>query len=445
MTVTDRPDCLIIGAGFTGLAAAADLVSRGRSVVVVEKERYVGGLASGFQVGGQDLEKFYHHWFLSDHYVTDLAVEIGCSDHIITRQTRTGMYFAGSFFRLSTPLDLLNFRPLSFVDRIRTGLATLAIRNIKDWGRLEGLSAKEWLITLYGERAFRVVWEPLLVGKFGRFADEVSAVWFWNKLVLRGASRNKRGAEALAYYRGGFAAFARHIADFIVRQRGHIKTGVAALSVGRSSDSGIEVATTAGVVTPRSILVTTPLPQAADLFIETASPAYSEQLRRISYLANVCLVLELDRSLSELYWINVNDPSFPFVGIIEHTNFEPSETYGNRHIVYLSKYLPADDPLYAMNADELYDFTAPHLKKMFPTFDHSWVKGRHVWRAEYAQPIVQRYYSKIIPPFETPVPNAFLCTMAQVYPEDRGTNYAIRNGKAAAARIHQVLNKGPNF
>ncbi len=58
------------------------------------------------------------------------------------------------------------------------------------------------------------------------------------------------------------------------------------------------------------------------------------------------MVLELRHSLSDTYWLNVNDPSFPYVGIIEHTNFESPESYGGSHIVYLSKYLPASDPLY---------------------------------------------------------------------------------------------------
>ena len=68
-------------------------------------------------------------------------------------------------------------------------------------------------------------------------------------------------------------------------------------------------------------------------------------IERIEYLGAVCIVLELDRSLSETYWLNVNDLSFPFVGVIEHTNMEPASAYGGRHIVYLSRYAPADDPL----------------------------------------------------------------------------------------------------
>jgi protoporphyrinogen oxidase len=164
-----------------------------------------------------------------------------------------------------------------------------------------------------------------------------------------------------------------------------------------------------------------------------------DDLRKVEYLANVCLVLELDRSLSETYWLNVNDPGFPFVGVIEHTNFEPAETYGGRHIVYLSKYLPETAELYQMGDAEVLEYCIPYLQRMFPEFDRSWILGSHVWRARYSQPIVARHYSNLIPSTETPVEGLYLATMAQIYPEDRGTNYAIREGRRVARTVAAAL------
>ena len=123
------------------------------------------------------------------------------------------MYFANRIFRLSSPVDVLRFTPLPLVDRVRLGILALRARGVKDWRALEGETAEEWLIRLGGERVYRVVWQPLLEGKFGPFASQVSAVWFWNKLKLRGGSRGKSGAEMLAYYRGGFAALADRLAS----------------------------------------------------------------------------------------------------------------------------------------------------------------------------------------------------------------------------------------
>jgi protoporphyrinogen oxidase len=161
----------------------------------------------------------------------------------------------------------------------------------------------------------------------------------------------------------------------------------------------------------------------------------------VEYLANVCVVLELDRSLSDTYWLNVNDPGFPFVGVIEHTNFEPASTYGDRHIVYLSKYLPASAELYRMPDEQVLDYCIPHLQRMFPTFGREWVLGSHVWRARYSQPIVGTHYSRLIPSTDTPIAGLFLSTMAQIYPEDRGTNYAIRDGRRIGTTVAAAIGK----
>lgn len=429
------PNVVIIGGGFCGLCAAYELGKHGIRTTVLERDSEIGGLAGSFRINGVRLEKFYHHWFTNDQAVMGLIKELGCEDQILLRPTQTGMYYANRFFKLSNPIDLLKFTPLSFVSRIRLGLLALLARRVKDWRQLENTTASEWLRKLGGEEVYRVVWEPLLRGKFGDAAEDVSAVWMWNKLKLRGGSRGKAGGEQLAYYRGGFAALADAIADAIRAQGGSVRTGceVEQLVVTDGRVSG--VVANSETIQADAVIGTAALPILAD-YLEPHAPAdYIAKLRRIRYLANVCIVLELDRSLSSTYWLNVNDANFPFVAIIEHTNFEPASTYKGRHIVYLSKYLPESDVLYQMAEDELLEFTLNHLRRMFPDFEQSWILDSHVWRAQYSQPIVERCYSSMIPETETMIDGMFLASMAQVYPEDRGTNYAIREGRSIGHRV----------
>jgi protoporphyrinogen oxidase len=59
----------------------------------------------------------------------------------------------------------------------------------------------------------------------------------------------------------------------------------------------------------------------------------------------------------------------------------------------------------------------------------------NVWRADYAQPIAGRNYSQYVPSRATPFANPLISTMAQIYPEDRGTNYAIREGREVANEV----------
>jgi hypothetical protein len=63
------------------------------------------------------------------------------------------------------------------------------------------------------------------------------------------------------------------------------------------------------------------------------------------------------------------------------------------------------------------------------------VNGFHVWKARYSQPVITKHYSKNIPDFQTPIKSLWLNTMAQIYPEDRGTNYAVRYGRKVAREI----------
>ena len=429
---SDSDPIVIVGGGFTGLAAAHDLAVAGCKVVVLEKDSAVGGLAGGFSVGGYTLEKFYHHWFTNDVHVMGLIRDIGRSDEVVFRPTRTGMYYANTIFRLSTPLDLLRFKALSLPNRIRLGLLALRARRIRDWKSIEHLTAREWLIGLAGPEVFRIVWEPLLVGKFGRYADKVGAVWFWKKLALRGGSRAKDGREMLAYYKGGFSELAEALKARLEEMGVEVRVDSPVTGLAVEDGRVTLVSTGQGVIRAGAVLLTQALPLAADLLEPHVAPDYAAGLRRIDYLANICLVLELDRSLSETYWLNVNDPSFPFVGVIEHTNFEPAASYGGRHIVFLSKYLPESDALYRMADDEVLDFAVPHLTRMFPDFRREWITGHHVWRALHSQPIAEPDYSALIPAEQTPLANVLIASMAQIYPEDRGTNYAIREGRRVA-------------
>jgi protoporphyrinogen oxidase len=190
------------------------------------------------------------------------------------------------------------------------------------------MTAQDWLIKLAGREVFRVVWEPLLTGKFGPYSSKVGAVWFWKKLALRGGSRASDGREVLAYYKGGFSELAEALKRKLEEMGVEVRVNAPVLGLDVADGCVSAVRTEGGTLPAEAVLLTQALPLIADLLQPHMKPDYIAGLRRIEYLANICLVLELDRSLSETYWLNVNDPTFPFVGVIEHTNFEPPKIMG---------------------------------------------------------------------------------------------------------------------
>lgn len=434
-----EPHVVIIGAGFCGLTAAFELSKSGIRVTVLERDNKIGGLAGSFTVGGVQLEKFYHHWFRNDKYAINLAREVKAQDRIVFKRTTTGIYCSNKFFKISNPLDLSRFKPLRLIDRLRFGLLVPRVQIIKNWRKLEDQKAKEWLMKMIGKDAYELLWGPLFRGKFGEFAPEISAVWVWNKLKLRGGSRGKGGQEELAYYRGSFAEFANRIKEHIESREGQVITNFEVEEVIVADETVTGLRSGEKIIHADAVIATPALPAIAKLLKGHVSPDYVRRLRKIRYLGNICLVLQLNHRLSDYYWLNVGDLEFPFVGIIEHTNFQSAEAYGGNHIVYLTKYLSTSDPLFSMKPQEILNHTIPYLRKMFPTFHPSWIIDYHLWKAHYSQPVVECKYSHLIPEVETPIKGFYIATMAQVYPEDRGINYAIRQGRAIARHVAKKL------
>ncbi len=431
---------IIIGSGYTGLSAALNLSDY--DVSIFDSDAQVGGLAGTFKTRGQLLEKFYHHWFSSEFdFVRKIAKDLNLEKYIVSSFTNTGMYFNSSFFKLSSPLDLLLLKPLSFISRIRLAFLVLYARRIKNYKKLEGFTAEKWLKKLGGEQAYRIMWEPLLVGKFGPYAKKVSAVWFWNKIALRGSTRGKGGKESLMYYKGGFSEFTNAIKSKILKNgsKFYLRSNVTQIVVKDNKAIGIKVNNK--FISCDYILCTTSLPIFKKLLNnQKVDKNYLKSLSAIKYIGNLCLILELKKSLSDFYWININDPSFPFVGLIEHTNFINSENYGKRHIVYLTKYLPTSSFLYKMSKEDYLNYAMPFIQKMFPEFNKKYISKSYLWRCEHSQPIAGLNYSNLIPETKTPITNLFLSTMAQVYPVDRGTNQALKQGYLASQEIKKIHN-----
>ncbi|MCX7953085.1 MAG: NAD(P)/FAD-dependent oxidoreductase [Deltaproteobacteria bacterium] len=421
----------IIGGGFSGLTLAYFLAKKGLKPTLIEKDKILGGLASGFEIApGIWLEKFYHHWFSNDTDILNLVKELNLASSIISVNPVTSFYYNRSIFRLSSPKDLVHFNLLSWGGKLSLFLFTIRARLIKRFDKLENLTALDWLRQTCSEEVVNKIWKPLLQGKFGTYYDQISAVWLWNKIKLRGSSRDNLQRELLYYFKGGFQSLCEELGHRVARLGGQILLSdeVVKLDPSPGNPRRIEkiVLRSGTVLECDAVFLTPSVP-----IIKNLLPEHFQEKTQwdIHYLANRCLVLILKKSLSETYWLNVADPSFPFVGVIEHTNLDSPSNYGGKHIVYLSKYLPVTDELFNMPLEEYTQFSTASLRRMFPEFSETWIEKVFDWRAEYAQPIVTRGYKNKLPPFTLDASNVYICTMAQIYPEDRGTNYAVKYAK----------------
>ena len=435
----------IIGGGAAGLAAAYELAKSGHEVAVYERAPFLGGHASTFNVGGARLERGYHHLFTSDTDILGLIEEIGLGHQMRWIDSKVGTLYDGKIYNFVTPLDLLKFTPLSLVDRLRLGLVTLYLQRKKDWKGYEGVTAAEWLRSRAGRKVYEVFWGPMLRGKFGEdHFDEVGMTWVWGKIRTRVASRGKSMLkEKLGYPIGSFGEVFDVLAQKVQELGGsvHVSASVRRIAVENGRAVGMEVDLPgAGPKLKRfdGLIATTP----SYVFPKLVPPMpsdYATRLTGVNYMAAVLIVLVMDRPLSPIYWLNVADRSIPFVGVIEQTNLIGPEHYGGKTIVYLSNYLGTDHPLYKMDHKQLLDEYIPHLRKVNPEFDRSWIETSYHHRIDGAQPIIGTHYSSRIPDHRTPFKALYLANTTQVYPEDRGTNYSVRMGRRVASMLMEDL------
>jgi len=427
---------LIVGGGFTGLTAALRLsADKHFSITLVESSSQLGGLAAGFPLAGTSLEKTYHHLFLTDSAILDLVKELGLQDKLIWCESSVGIFRDHKIHPFKTPLDLLRFAPCSFLGRLRTGFTALYLKRQKNWRGFIRQTAQDWMTRACGRSAMAAIWTPLLKGKFGPHYDSVSMAWFWARIHTRANSRSGNSGEKLGYFRGGFNVVTAALENEIRRRGVHIQTGA---TVEKFSAEERAAVINGEKVSFDFCLFTGPSPAFAKLLpAQNSFNDYAAKLRSIEYLGAICLIFTSDQSLGDFYWVNVNEPDAPFLVFIQHTRLVGKENYGGKNVYYIGAYLTPDAKVFSLPDNELAELWFGYLKKMFPAFDPPQVSEQHIFRFRAAQHIVDTDYEEKIPAYQTPLPGVFLANFSQIFPEDRGTNFAVREGEKIAALIRR--------
>jgi protoporphyrinogen oxidase len=421
----------ILGAGFGGLSAAYDLIRHGDQVTIYEASARVGGLASGFKEPHWNwtVEQYYHHWFASDKYMLGLIDELGWRGKVLFPRPYTVMYYQGNFYPFDSIFKAILFPGLGWgVNKLRFGLVGLFLRLTNNWHALEKYTVDAWMRRWAGDRVYELMWEPLMIGKFGeRYARQVNMAWMWARLKAR--------TTHLGTFQGGFQAFADQLADTLQKSGLELKLNAPIQQIITSGDgNGVELFTSNSQVHYDQCLVTTS-PGLLARLVPALPPGYLKGLLELKSMGAVVMTLSLKHQLSEqgYYWYNLpKSAGFPFLALVEHTNFVSPDHFGGDHIVYCGDYLEPDHEYFQLSQDELLQRFLPSLSRFNPRFEPAWVNKTWLYRTSYAQPVPLLNHSSNIPSIQTPLPGIYFASMSQVYPWDRGTNFAVEIGRRAA-------------
>lgn len=434
-----RKSVVIIGAGYTGLVSALRLAQKGHKVTILERGSTVGGLASGFKVEGASLERAYHHLFRTDTSIINLTKELGIGDKLKWHDSSVAVYYHGKLYPFMTPIDLLKFKPLHFINRLRTGMVVYYLQKTNNWEKFKHISAFKWMRRAAGKQVCDVLWEPLLKGKFDKYYDQVAMAWLWARIHVRANSKEKGDTkERLGYFEGGFQTFVDSLVQKLDELDVKILTGIEITSINSLPSDKVKIELASGKnYIYDACIATVPSKVFGQLVANNHAikPAYLKQLNSIDYLGARLLVFSSTQDISPYYWHNINDLSLPFLVFINHTKLIDKSVYNNYNVYYIGTYLPHDHELFTCDDSDIETLWFNGLKTIFHDFDSSKIREKHHFRFANAQHIVDTHYDTKIPPYETPLANIYLANFSQIYPEDRGTNYAVREGEKIAQLI----------
>ena len=430
----------IVGGGVAGLGCAYFLSHHGHHVEVFEQAPFLGGLAGCFDFDGLQVEKYYHFVCRDDDDLIDVLGRLGMGDELEWQPGKMKFFFQGQLYPFGTPWDLLRFRPLPLAARVRFGLNVALSRSARSWEELETVTARDWLISRIGLRAYEVIWEPLLRIKFGPYYDRISASWVWHRIhrVVR-SRRHLLAREQLGFLKCGTQALLDALVAALQR-RGvglHTSTTVDAVTVGPSGVTGLTVS---GALRPfDTVISTAPLPVLARLLPSSATDLLGE-IAGIEYIAVVCLIMRLRQPLTDAFWINVNDPRVPFNGFIEYTNLNPRADAGRPHLLYVPFYLPPGNARFAQPDEELFQDCLAGLQIVCPELERDWVVGFRVFRDRFAQAICTTNFARRIPPVRTRIRGLLMTDSTQLYPSDR----TISGMLGQARKVAELVDSSPS-
>lgn len=429
-------DVVILGAGITGLIVAYELNKKGYKVLVLEKEKEVGGLLRSVKIRNYFIEAYYHHMFPDNKNILCLIKELGLIKNLIWKKSSIAFLFKDRFFELSKPSDLIKFRPLTFYDKIKFISLMLKIKLIKGSKKFDNYYAKNWIIENSSYNLYKKLFEPLLKSKFGNNLNKISALWFIERIKIR--SKGGLNMETLGYLKGGFQQLINKLVTEITKSNSKIKTEMDVKKVILKNNEIKAINYNNQKVRCRCVVST--IPPVAMLEVFKLPKNYKKKLEELEYQGSICILLGLNKNLTNYYWTNLIIEGTEFGAIIEHTNLINPNHYNQDNIVYLASYPNNNSKIWEFKNQKIFEIYFNSLRKIFPKLKEEDIKWWRIFKDKNTSLIYKKGILSKILGYKTPITNLFIGGMFNSYPE-RTMDLSIKKGKDLANLCIETFEK----
>ena len=349
--------CIVIGGGFAGLTAAAYLSNSGFQVELLEASPKLGGRAYSFKDNetGSIIDNGQHIMMGCYHDTLKFIRMIGAEKNFLFQKglevnflnADSELIKLKSFpfpYPFNLLFGLLNFKALSFSDRIRFLRFFLKLPFIS-LEKLNELTVYDWLIKEnQNEKIRKAFWEILSVGALNTNIKKASALTFaiiLKEIFLKGT----KSATIVLPKHGLSESYCKNAVDFIQKKNGIINLLESAEKLVISGEKVIEIETSKRKITDFE-------------FVVSAVPFYS--IKKIVPQLNFQNQFELSYSsiLSVHIWSKENKLKENFYGLIN----SPVHWIFNHQDHYTIVISDANE-LIEKTKEEIFDIVTAQLEK----------------------------------------------------------------------------------
>lgn len=400
----------ILGAGPAGLAAAYTLTQKGQSVVVVERDARVGGLAKSFEYQGFILDFGPHRFFTKIAPVLKLWDEVLGEDQVtVNRLTR--IYYGGKYF--SYPLKAAE--SLMALGSVESAKIIASYLKIRLFPHPHAKNFAQWVTNRFGKRLFEIFFEGYTEKLWGIPCTEISADWAAQRikgLSLLKAARNalfgndgkvKTLIDRFQFPRYGSGQLYEKISDYLrsqnqsvllnteVVQVHHKNSQIAQVTLKNRQTGEEETVSCGGVIS--SIPINHLLQQ-----INSPPPAPVTTAAKSLKFRNTILVYLIVES-SQLFpdnWLYINEPSVQLGRVTNFRNWSP-DMLPNRHQtpICCEYWCNFDEPMWQQPEAELVARAERELRQIGLLHDEK-VSSGFIVRLPRTYPIYAGNYKQAI-------------------------------------------------